>query len=65
MRERTYEVMLRQTQAMDTKVFEVGLFNPPRRQKCFSEVGIRSGWFPHTKAEALIAATSVPFRQTK
>jgi hypothetical protein len=28
MRDRTQEVVLRQTQAMETKVFEVGLFKP-------------------------------------
>src|SRR5205807_4500571 len=31
MRDRTYEVMLRQTEAMDTKVFGVGLFKPTAR----------------------------------
>jgi hypothetical protein len=31
MRDRTYEVILRQTQAMGTKLFEVGLFKPTAR----------------------------------
>lgn len=31
MRDRTYEVILRQAQAMDTKLFEVGLFKPSAR----------------------------------
>ena len=42
MRDRTVEIVLRQAQAMDTKLFEVGLFKPTASAEMLLGLGISS-----------------------